>query len=246
VQQTLDRLGKPQNMTYVPAGPFIHGRLNAEFDALESEELAEVTQMKAFLIDSFEYPNLHNGTPEFKVTYEEATQKCADHGKRLCTELEWEKACKGPRNVIYSYGDTFDEEFCGNGFETIYLSGSKANCKSGWQVFDMSGNFREWTSTAPKSNKDDRRIVKGGLQNNPQRGTRCAFLTDERKDYAGNALSFRCCRDADINAMPPPSQPVQDAETEDEETPESEDEETPEGDEAPAEDSPAEDAPGEP
>lgn len=186
----------PKNMVYIPPGPFVFGRLHSEpLDlAHSSEPLAQQVELGAYLIDLFEFPNLANEAPKYNVTYTEAEQLCAEQGKRLCTEQEWEKACKGPRNFIYSYGDAFDPEACGRGLEDIYRSQQRESCRSGWQVFDLSGNFREWTATAP-TGKDRRRIVKGGLKGNPQKGTRCAASTDAAINFKDASLSFRCCMD---------------------------------------------------
>ena len=196
------------NMMYIPEGPYIKGRMYSEPRevAMGSEPLAEVADLPAYFVDVFEYPNLQNGAPQFNVSYADAEKVCSAQGKRLCQASEWEKACKGPLNYAYSYGDTFDPEYCGNGTEEIAPSGGRNECRSGWGpgVFDLSGNFREWTAT-PVSGSDKRRIVKGGLKNNPQKGTRCALAIDEAMSFAEPTLSFRCCMDA---TAPPPHPPA--------------------------------------
>ncbi|MBN2800590.1 MAG: SUMF1/EgtB/PvdO family nonheme iron enzyme [Deltaproteobacteria bacterium] len=194
----------PPNMAYIPAGPYISGRNHAEFDASPTEPLAAQTEVSAYLIDIFEYPNFKDAPPQYGVSFTEAEKLCEDAGKRLCTTTEWEKACKGPLNLIYSYGDAFDPEFCDEGLESVYKSGSHANCKSGWGVYDMSGNFKEWTATAPQG-KDARRIVKGGLLNNPVKGTRCAFSLDESISFKEKSMGFRCCRDVSAPPWTPPA-----------------------------------------
>lgn len=203
---------QPPNMAYIPAGPYVSGRLNAEFDALATEPLAEVVEVDAFLIDVFEYPNLQGAKPVFSVSWDNASRMCQEAGKRLCTENEWEKACKGPPNYVYSYGDTYDPAYCrpseedGGSSAGIYLSGAMPECRSNWQVYDMSGNFMEWTKTAPKGNADRRR-VKGGHMTKPEQGTRCAFATDFATNYSDSRLlSFRCCRDLDAEPWSPPTE----------------------------------------
>lgn len=187
--------GHPLNMIYIPAGPYLAGRLHVETDAPAHEPLTEVRTTGEYLIDAFEYPNSAGGKPKFGVTYDEAEKLCADQGKRLCTADEWEKACKGPGNTAYSYGDYYDPSFCGDGLdEAGYASGEKKDCKSGWGVYDMSGNYREWTATEPPG-KDKRRIVKGGLRTQPEKGTRCAFHVDESIGFKDWAMGVRCCRD---------------------------------------------------
>ena len=210
-QQMLDELDKPSpvelktieashppNMVYIPAGKYISGRLHQEprENTSAQEPIAQVVEVGAFLIDIFEYPNAPGEKPRANVTWQDAQQACEEAGKRLCTTEEWEKACKRPRNHIYSYGDVFDPEFCGEGVEDLYASGTRTECTTGWRALDMSGNYREWTGTTHRG-KGSRRIVKGGIRSNPLKGTRCALSRDESAGFESNLLSFRCCRDAD-------------------------------------------------
>ncbi len=198
----------PQNMIFIPGGTYVRGRMNIETAdvARESEHLTEIVDVKPFLIDAFEHPNLVGEVPKYKVNQSEAQAMCAEVGKRLCTDNEWEKACKGPKNTIYAYGDTYDEEFCGPGIERPYASGTKAECHSGYGVFDLSGNFAEWTSTQVPGK--DRFIVKGGLKANPERGTRCAQSTDMSSKLPDATFAVRCCRDVDAPPPPPPPAPI--------------------------------------
>ncbi|MCA9571068.1 MAG: hypothetical protein KC656_24680, partial [Myxococcales bacterium] len=70
--------------------------------------------------------------------------------------------------------------------------------------FDMSGNFREWTSTF-REGSDTRVEVKGGVRAAAERGTRCAFSKDERNNLGDKSIGFRCCRDADAPPYTPPA-----------------------------------------
>lgn len=194
----------PPNMVWVPAGPFVRGRMRQDPSANTKEPLAEVAETRGFLMDVFEYPNLKGGAPKFEVTHDEAQKLCAESGKRLCTADEWERACKGPQSEVYAYGNAYDPEFCGAGLEEIYSSGAKPECRSDYGAFDLSGSFREWTSTPAKKG---RYFVKGGEKGAPERGTRCASQTDESEAYADKTLSFRCCRDEDAPKYEPPPPP---------------------------------------
>ena len=75
-----------------------------------------------------------------------------------------------------------------------------------------------------------RRIVKGGMRNNPEKGTRCAFQTDQNEGYSDGLLSFRCCRDLDAPPVAPAAPPAEDEAAEGEEA--AEDDEAAEGEEA--------------
>lgn len=188
------------DMLYIPPGPFIKGRLNVEplNLASQSEPLTKVEKTDGFYIDRFEFPNSTKDKqgnpvkPVAKVTWGDADETCRQRGKRLCTEEEWERACKGPANWVYSYGDGFDGEMCGGGVDEVYHIGERADCVSGYGVAMLSGGLREWTATTAGSS-GNRRVVKGGLRGNPARGSRCAFAVDEAATYADTTLGFRCC-----------------------------------------------------
>ncbi len=43
--------------------------------------------------------------PQGHISGRQAEQACRASGKRLCTAAEWERACAGPRQTTYPYGD---------------------------------------------------------------------------------------------------------------------------------------------
>lgn len=196
-------------MLYIPPGSFVMGRLHQEDlrTASQSEPLAKGVKVDGFYIDRYEFPNRMNDNegnpmvPVAKVTWKQAEEACQSLGKRLCKETEWEKACKGPASLIYSYGDTFNPEACGESMDSAYTIGMREQCISGYGVFELSGGVREWTASVA-GGKNNRRVVKGGLRANHPRGSRCAFAVDESADYADTSLSFRCCLDLDATAAP--------------------------------------------
>lgn len=202
-------------MLYVPPGAFVMGRFNAEdirTNASMGEPLTKLVELPGFFIDRYEYPNDTddaNGQPVrpySRVTWQEASDYCTLQHKRLCTDQEWEKACKGLDNSVYAYGDAYDPTLCGAGMDEAYYLGDRPGCMSGWGVMDLSGGLREWTSSV-EGTKGTRRIVKGGLRANNERGSRCAFATDESVTYSDNTLSFRCCLDAGESAAPAATTP---------------------------------------
>ena len=95
---------------------------------------------------------------------------------------------------MYGYlpGNAYDLEKCGDGVDEIHHLGQMEECVSGYGVADMSGNLREWTASQPGA-KEGRRLVKGGLRSNNERGSRCAYANDERENYGDHTLGFRCC-----------------------------------------------------
>ncbi len=238
------------DMLFIPAGPFVKGRLKQEpmhrkvtrakrdkegkeilSDdgnpvleetgqrkpvASQSEPLHQVVQVPGFYIDRYEFPNQLKdkadapNMPTPKVTWQQAADSCETRGKRLCTEEEWEKACKGPENEIYGYlpGNEYDLQKCGDGVDEIHHLGQKSECVTGYGVADMSGNLREWTASQP-GNKTGRRLVKGGLRSNNERGSRCAYAIDERENYADQTLGYRCCLTAEVPTEPEAPTPTE-------------------------------------
>ena len=188
-------------MVYVPKGPALIGAIKREFEysvsgekitlAAEGEHAAVVKELEGFYIDRFEYPNPDTFVigeeykPEIGFTQKKAQETCEKFGKRLCTSAEWEKACKGYENYVYSYGDVLDEELCSY---SQYRLGKDKDCKSSYGVYGMSAGPREWTSTTGASG--NRFITKGGavkaLGHN-ERSYRCAYQSDEYEGYSDKA-----------------------------------------------------------
>jgi formylglycine-generating enzyme required for sulfatase activity len=188
------------DMVWIPEGSFIKGRMNSERATGPSEPQAEVKKVKAFYIDRFEWPNGQGKNADVRVTWDNAGSQCASVGKRLCTSDEWERACKGPESLIFPYGDEFDPTKCGDDVakdsdkdgKTDHRSGSLAECKSGFGVFDLSGGPREWTSSGRGAVK----TIKGGRRGlKPEVATRCAWSDEQKPAIDDATLSFRCCSD---------------------------------------------------
>jgi len=183
------------DMAYIPAGYYLKGRWR--FDAMSgASEVEEITRfVSGYWIDRYEYPNVPDKEPANLITWNEAENYCRDLGKSLCTEDQWEKACKGPDMWIYPYGEAFDGEACPpSGYlgGNKYTTGSFARCVSGYDVYDMGGGCWEWTY----SKKAERRITKGGYApGQEENGTRCAARKDEKPTFAHQNLAFRCCID---------------------------------------------------
>ena len=80
----------------ITAGTLLAGSSCDATPRITNEELPGTSvQLGEFNIDTYPYPNDPTKAPVTNVSRDEAAQMCASAGKRLCTELEWERACKG-------------------------------------------------------------------------------------------------------------------------------------------------------
>lgn len=150
-----------------------------------------------YCIDRFEYPNKAGALPETGFTWSRAKRACESQGKRLCSEVEWERACKGPTNARFPFGNAFRSGACNvqNGGKPG-PAGRYSQCKSGYGVADMAGNVAEWTASRWSSDIPDR-VVKGGAADQAMHASRCSARINEAAGARGRQLGFRCCASLD-------------------------------------------------
>jgi len=152
--------------------------------------------------------------PATGLTWWQAKAACLNAGKRLCTTLEWERACRGRGDSIYPYGDAASETACNGFFAFAEINpsntGSLDTCGSDFGVYDLSGNVAEWTEDAveripgdqPPAGADplDDRVLRGGSYLSNDNGLAC--FGAEFHAPPGQAAAdrgWRCCSDG-----PPP------------------------------------------
>lgn len=131
-------------------GPMPYGVADFRIDRFEVTN----AQYSAFVTDSGHAPAAFHDDPEFNqpdqpvtgVLHGDALAYCAWAGKRLPTEIEWEKAARGSAGQIYPWGDGLD-------LTQAHLSGktpvSVAEFKgdiSPYGVRGMAGNVSEWVA----------------------------------------------------------------------------------------------------
>jgi formylglycine-generating enzyme len=119
-----------------------------------------------FCIDIFEFPNKACELPMVWTQPPVAKKVCELQGKRLCSDIEWNVACRGDPeggdDWRYAYGSTLDLEICHTNLRhrtactvqnatTTWKtcstdtepSGAFPKCRSRFGVFDQHGNVAE-------------------------------------------------------------------------------------------------------
>ena len=193
--------GAPRpGMAWIPPGTLRAGTPADRAPRVADEEPAGApAEMGGFYIDMLPYPNEPGAIPTSNVTHDEAEQLCTAKGKRLCTELEWERACKGPDNASYEYGDTYRASACGTGVapeEAAHRpAGEHALCKSGFGVADMHGGVWEWTDSAwgRGAKGPSLGVLRGGNAVAGELVGRCANAIGRPTGKRQPTMGLRCC-----------------------------------------------------
>ena len=193
----------------IPAGTLLAGSSCDATPRITNEELPGTSvQLGEFNIDTYPYPNDPTKAPVTNVSRDEAAQMCASAGKRLCTELEWERACKGGSNQEYEYGKTFTAASCATvaagAAPGAGSMGSRAQCASSFGVHDMHGLVFEWTdSNWGRGTSGGLVTTRGGYGPNGELASRCANGQGRAPLEKAAVVGFRCCsgakNTADVN-----------------------------------------------
>jgi len=174
----------------IPAGVFRAGSVPGEPGRVpELEPRSADVELGGFQIDRLPYPNDPKQPALLGVTREEAKRRCAERNARLCTELEWERACKGPGNESYPTGSGWDAR----------CAAEPQACASGYEVLGMGAAMREWTvsDVVPTDSDQPRRAaVRGAAKAAEPHEHRCAARRGIDADAKADDLGFRCCSGA--------------------------------------------------
>jgi formylglycine-generating enzyme required for sulfatase activity len=189
----------PPGMVLAEGGTFEFGVGNADPMRSFGELLATSKKIDPYCVDIYEFPNERGKMPTTNVSWSRAKKACERVGKRLCTELEWEHACKGPGDARFPYGNSYDGAYCnvGEGADESRKPGPTGvypRCRSGFGAVDMAGNVAEWTSSSWGRAVPDK-VIKGGAADQGAFMSRCAARTNETADGRQPNLGFRCCAD---------------------------------------------------
>lgn len=154
-------------------------------------------------IDRYEASQTMGGTaqsvagvlPWSTVSIGAASDACRAVDKRLCTEDEWNDACRGASGDRYPYGRSFIGDACNgveNGVGAAVNTGSMTSCEGGYPgLFDMSGNVWEWTSRC----RFGMCPMQGGSFGNPESRLDCNETFQADSTFESALVGFRCCVD---------------------------------------------------
>jgi formylglycine-generating enzyme required for sulfatase activity len=218
-------------MVCVPAGEFIMGSDEGAGD----EQPMHTVHLDAFYIDETEVTNAqyqkcveaggcdppvkttfydHHADyaqhPVVYVSWSDADAYCRWAGKRLPTEAEWEKACRGTDGRTYPWGEGIDcdhAQYGGCGGGTVPV-GSKPKGASPYGALDMVGNVWEWVAdwydpgyysqspgrNPPGPDSGTAKVLRGGSLHGNQRFTRCAYRVGGNPRYWYFYVGFRCAK----------------------------------------------------
>jgi len=127
----------------------------------------------------------------------------------LCGAYDWEYICdsaSAPPATAYPYGSSYDGTRC-NGHDRystqdLLLScnhADVANCKAAWptqgDIFDLSGNAKEWTGTPEYFSFSQAFQVRGGSYNDLYKSLACTYdLWAAGPSLVMPNMGFRCCK----------------------------------------------------
>jgi len=175
-------------------------------------------------IDRYEAPNEKGKKPLLMQSALDGEAWCAERGKRLCKEVEWNRACMGKRGYNFPYGAKWKRGVC-NDDKTWKLprwkaiqshpsaaskkeaarldqsepAGAREGCVSPDGVHDLTGNAAEWVVRTEDNDTNYDHVVKGcywARCYRPPHTPSCDYVNwMHRGAERSYEMGFRCCKD---------------------------------------------------
>jgi hypothetical protein len=143
-------------------------------------------RVPAFDIDRLPYPNDPARPATLVASRRDAAAMCASEGRRLCHELEWERACKADTSAAFATGEELPIEAC---------IADRSACASPLGVLDLGVRAPEWTSSDAGerlARLDRTAVVRGARSDAEIAAHRCGARSALAPESTSPA-AFRCC-----------------------------------------------------
>ena len=216
----VDVVLRPPGMGYIRGGSFSMG----SDDGPDNERPQHEVVLDPFYIDRTEVtvdayrrfdpaydPSLSGDRlPATNVTWDEANRYCASLGKRLPTEAEWERACRGPKGRLYAYGDAYDASLAWTGKRMTEgpVEATTRQIETAG-IYGLTGNVWEWCAdwydrdyyqeSSAKDPKGPRfgvqRVFRGGAWYSNERYSKCTHRPGDVRKHRDPSIGFRCVKD---------------------------------------------------
>lgn len=154
--------------------------------------------------------------PVIQVNWYQAAAYCEWTGARLPTEVEWEYAARGPSDVMFPWGNTFDGtrlNYCdvncdfdwkdrasNDGYGDVAPVGSYPDDVSWCGAHDLAGNVWEWIEDwylyyeTGEAVSPGSRVLRGGTWHLGPDSARCANRDHHTPDTTHVSVGFRCAK----------------------------------------------------
>lgn len=216
------RISDSQVLGYYPGDAF-HGVKHEEEIKAEDYIIVPLDDPASrFLYDpasGFKAKAGYEDHPITNVSWFGAWTYCTKHGGRLPTELEWEKAARGPAggenpDRSFPWGDEIRRENANfyssrDPFENMSSFGSRTSpvgfyngqiygdyqtldSASPYGLYDMAGNVWQWTGDVYEGMHY--RILRGGSKDTYEMDLRVWVRNNATPTYLGPGVGFRCAR----------------------------------------------------
>jgi len=152
-------------------------------------------------------PSGKENHPVVWVSWDDAVAYAEWAGKRLPTEIEWEKAARDTDGRKYPWGDVFDANKCNSSEANIQATSPVGQFPDGASpcgTLDMAGNVWEWTSDWYDAYRGSvyelerfgtiYRVLRGGSWFDGADSVRTTTRNSAKPDFTFSTIGFRCAK----------------------------------------------------